>query len=98
MNELTFLVTYFTKPGQREAFLRGLAASGVVEEIRAEEGCLQYDYYLSVKDPDEVLLAERWTCAEAQKVHMTRPHMAKVREQKEKFVDAVEIRCLAEVE
>ena len=97
MNELTFLVTYFTKPGQREAFLRGLAASGVVDQIRAEEGCLQYDYYLSLENADEVLLQERWTCAEAQKVHMTQPHMAKVREQKELYVEDVTIRILSEV-
>ena len=97
MNELTFLVTYALKPGQREAFLRGLAASGVVDQIRAEEGCLQYDYFLSLKDADQVLLLERWTCAEAQKVHMTQPHMAKVRELKEQFADSTAIRCLSEV-
>ena len=98
MTEQTFLVTYHLKEGRREAFMRELAERGVPEAVRAEDGCLQYDYYLSIQDANEVLLAERWTCAEAQKVHLTQPHMAHVRELKEKYVEDMTIRRLVEVE
>ena len=98
MGELTFLVTYTAKPGQREIFLRALAARGLPETIRAEAGCLQYDYYLSIDNADEILLTERWSSAEAQQTHLKQPHMAQVRELKEQYVENTALRCLSEVE
>ena len=98
MTELTFLVTYTAKPGQRETFLRALAARGLPDTIRAEGGCLQYDYYLSIENADEILLMERWSSAEAQQTHLRQPHMAQVRELKEQYVDNTTLRKLAEVE
>ena len=98
MNERTFLVTYTAKPGRRETFLRALAARGLPETIRAEEGCLQYDYYLSIENADEVLLLERWATAEDQQAHLRQPHMAQVRELKEQYVEDTALRKLTEVE
>ena len=80
-------VTYHTKPGKRQDFLEGLSAAGVGEAVRAEAGCLQYDYYLAAGDPDQVLLVERWESPEAQKLHLTQPHMDKVKQLKERFVE-----------
>ena len=79
-------VTYTMKPGARAAFLEGLAACGVREEVLREDGCLQYDYFLPVEGEDSVLLLEKWTSREAQKVHLTQPHMAKFAALKEQFV------------
>lgn len=79
-------VTYTMKPGARAAFLEGLAARGVREEVLREDGCLQYDYFLPVEGEDSVLLMEKWTSREAQKVHLTQPHMAKIAALKEQFV------------
>ena len=98
MKELTFLVTYTARPGQRETFLRALAARGLPETIRAEDGCLQYDYYLSIENADEILLLERWDSAEAQRAHLHQPHMAQVRELKEQYVESTALRKLTEVE
>ena len=98
MTELTFLVTYTAKPGQRETFLRALAARGLPDTIRAEEGCLQYDYFLSIENGDDILLLERWSSAEAQQMHLKQPHMAQVRELKEQYVDSTALRKLAEVD
>lgn len=80
-------VTYHTKPGKRQDLLDGLSAAGIRDAVRAEAGCLQYDYYLSVSDPDEVLLVERWESQEAQKLHLTQPHMDRVKQLKERFVE-----------
>ena len=98
MNERTFLVTYTAKPGMRETFLRALAARGIPEAIRSEEGCLQYDYYLSIERADEILLLERWASPEAQKVHLSQPHMATLREIKERYVETTTLRKLGEVD
>ena len=56
MSELTLLVTYTAKPSMRETVLRALAARGIPELIRAEEGCLQYDYHLSIENADQILV------------------------------------------
>ena len=67
-------VIYTMKPGKREEFLAGVTASGAQAAVRGEEGCLQYDYFTSVDNPDKLLLLEKWTTREAQKVHMGQPH------------------------
>lgn len=72
---MTLFVKYTCKPGCREPFLREIATRGIDTAIRAENGCICYDYYLSVQDPNVILLVEKWTEPEAQKVHMTQPHM-----------------------
>lgn len=79
-------VVYTAKPGKREDFLAELAACGLPETIRREAGCLQYDYYLSVGDSDQVLLLEKWTDRDAQKVHLAQPHMAQIAAIKERCI------------
>ena len=49
-------VIYTMKPGKREEFLAGVTASGAQAAVRGEEGCLQYDYFTSVDNPDKLLL------------------------------------------
>ena len=83
---MTLFVKYICKPGRREAFLREIAARGIDTAIRAEQGCLCYDYYLSVQDPNVILLVEKWTEPEAQKVHMTQPHMKELSAIKSNYV------------
>ena len=51
------------------------AALEFQKAVLAEEGCLQYQYFEAVDEPDKLLLVERWTERKAQEVHMTRPHM-----------------------
>lgn len=68
-------VTFVMKPGKTKEFLEGVAANGSHAAIRKEEGCLQYDFFLPVEGEEKILLVEKWTCADAQKVHMTQPHM-----------------------
>lgn len=82
-------VTYIMRPeeGSRESFLLG--ASQVREEVLREEGCLQYDYFFPVEAPDKLLLVEKWTSREAQRVHMGQPHMAKITQLKERYVQSV---------
>ena len=77
-------VIYTMKPGMREQFLKEIAQSGAQEAVRKENGCIQYDYYRSVDDPDRLLLLEKWTDREAQKIHMTQPHMVTMAEIKDR--------------
>lgn len=69
-------VTYTMKPGMRETFLKGVRDQGILETVRREDGCLQYDYYLPVGEEDALLLVERWRDRAAQQAHLATPHMA----------------------
>jgi hypothetical protein len=59
--EVKLHVTYTAKPGCREAFVRNVVTKGVLTAVRAEAGCLGYDYYFSAQDEDVVLLVERYS-------------------------------------
>ena len=78
-------VFYTMKPGTREEFVSQVTAQGLLQAIRQEEGCLEYGYYFSAHDPDLLLLVEKWTAPEAQKVHMTQPHMETLGQLKEQY-------------
>lgn len=83
-------------PQKREAFIQQVKRTGVLEAIRAEDGCLKYDYYLSEKDPDELLLIEQWETKAHQQVHLTQPHMDTLRSFKGDYITQTqlgEIKC-----
>lgn len=86
MKHLTLLVTYTTKPEMQEAFLHSIMESGILEKVRKEDGCLRYEYYSSVEDENQILLVEEWSSEEQQKIHLEQPHMAELKELKEKYV------------
>lgn len=85
-NELILGVFTTTKPGCRDAYMKAIREAGIPEKVRAEDGCLCYEYYFSTERPDEVFLSEKWTDSEKQVVHMTQPHMAKLKDIKAQYV------------
>ena len=85
-NTLTLYVRYLAKPGCRETFLRPLTPHGVIAAIRREDGCLRYDYFLSVQNADEILLVEQWQTDEKQQAHLRAPHMDRLRRLKSEYV------------
>ena len=85
-NSLMLYVRYMAKDGCRETFVRELVEVGILTLIREEPGCLAYDYYFSAQDENELLLIERWESAAHQRVHMEQPHMARLREIKDKYI------------
>lgn len=83
---MLFQVTYTMLPGQRDAFLQMMRESGILDQIRREEGCLEYRYYLPEEEDGTLLLVERWTGPEAQKAHMATGHMARLGQVKAQYV------------
>ena len=83
---MLFQVTYTMLPGQRDAFLQMMRESGILDQIRREEGCLDYRYYLPEEEDGTLLLVERWTGPEAQKAHMAPSHMARLGQVKAQYV------------
>ncbi len=82
----TIYVKFECLPQKREGFIQKIKETGVLEAIRGENGCMKYDYYLSEKDENELLLIEQWESKGHQQIHMTQPHMATLQEFKGDYI------------
>ncbi|HET7797940.1 MAG TPA: putative quinol monooxygenase [Nevskia sp.] len=61
------------KPGTSER--AAIEARKVVEGTVKEDGCLFYDFNLSVTDPTRLVAVERWESKEALAKHNETPHL-----------------------
>ena len=87
----TIYVVFQCLPGQREAFVERVKREGILADIRAEEGCLRYEYYFSEANERELLLIEAWETPNHQKVHLEQPHMARLRALKGDYIESTAI-------
>ena len=83
----TIYVVFKCFDGKREAFVERVKIEWVLEAVLAEDGCQRYDYYFSEKDPCELLLIEAWDTKRHQEIHITQPHMAKLRSFKGEYIE-----------
>jgi quinol monooxygenase YgiN len=72
------VATLTIKPGSLEA-LRAPAAA-CVAETRKEKGCIAYELFHSLSDPEKLVFVERWETREALTAHSKQPHLAAWRE------------------
>ena len=82
----TIYVNFTCLPDKRAAFIERVKSEGVLAAIRAEEGCIRYDYYLSEKDDNELLLIEQWESKQHQQIHLDQPHMVQLRSFKGEYI------------
>ena len=68
-----------------QAFAEEMTASGTVDLIRAEPGNIRYEYYVSLEDPETVLLIDSWTDQNAIDAHHASPMMATIAKLREKY-------------
>ena len=59
--------------------------AGLQKDVCAEDGCLQYDYYLSAKDGSSGVLLEKWRDRAALDAHQSGEPMAKLLKVKDKY-------------
>ncbi len=83
----TIYVVFNCYPDKREAFVQRVKEEGIVDAVRAEDGCIRYDYYFSEKDPNELLLIEAWESQRHQQIHIEQPHMEKLRSFKGDYIE-----------
>ena len=91
----TIYVVFECLDGKREDFCKRVREEGILDAVRAEDGCLRYDYYFSEEDPNQLLLIEAWETKRHQEVHIEQPHMAKLRSFKAEYIETT---TLAEFE
>lgn len=84
--KLLLCVTYKFKPETRNLFIKEITESKVLDTIRAEAGCISYNYFYDTENDDQILLVEKWESEELQQAHLKQPHMDIVKGIKEKYV------------
>ncbi len=82
---ITVNIYYRGVNGNAVKFVEEMILSGVVDEIRAEEGNLKYEYFCPINDKETVLLIDSWTDQEALDRHHATPMMQKIIALREKY-------------
>ena len=82
---ITVNLRYTGKDGAARKFAEEMTSGGTVELIRAEEGNLRYEYYISLEDPETILLIDSWTDQAAIDIHHASPMMATIAALREKY-------------
>ena len=82
---ITVNLYYTGKNGSARKFAEEMVASGVVAEVRAEEGNERYEYFFPMDDPETVLLIDKWRDQAALDFHHKSPMMAKIAQLRDKY-------------
>ena len=86
MQNVELIVTYTLKDGMRRRFVDEVYAEGIPQKVREEDGCLHYEYCLSVDDEERLVLIEKWQSEQQQKKHLAQAHMQALKVIKERYV------------
>jgi len=82
---ITVNLRYTGRNGSARAFADEMTSGGTVGAIRSEDGNLRYEYYVSLDDPETVLLIDEWTDQSAIDSHHASPMMQKIAELRDKY-------------
>lgn len=82
---ITINIYYSGTKGNAKKFAEEMLSSGIVDEIRAEEGNLKYEYFLPINDNETVLLIDSWENQQAIDAHHHSPIMQKIIDLREKY-------------
>lgn len=82
---ITVNLYYTGKNGSARKFVEEMETSGIADSIRHEKGNLRYDYFLSLSDPETVLLIDSWSSQEAIDVHHASSMMKSLAGLREKY-------------
>lgn len=88
---LNLVVTYNLKEGFASNFVGEVEDSGAADKVRAEDGCIRYDYFWHGDIPNRVILLEAWDSLEKQKIHLQQHHMNTIRHIREKYCESVSV-------
>ena len=78
---ITVNIYYNGVNGNAKKFAEEMVSSGIVSDIRAEEGNLRYEYFFPMEDQETVLLIDQHSID----VHHASPMMAKIMALREKY-------------
>ncbi len=82
---ITVNIYYSGVNGNAKKFAEEMISSGVVNDIRAEEGNLRYEYFFRLDDCETVLLIASCKDQHSIDLHHASPMMSKIIELREKY-------------
>lgn len=82
---ITVNIYYSGVEGNAKKFAEEMVSSGIISDIRAEEGNLKYEYFFPMDDKETVLLIDSWKNQHSIDIHHASPMMAKITELREKY-------------
>jgi len=82
---ITVNLYYTGTNGNARRFAEEMMESGVVEQVRAEEGNERYEYFFPMEDPETVLLIDRWRDQAALDFHHKSPMMVRIAALRDKY-------------
>jgi len=82
---ITVHLFYTGVDGAARKFAGEMEASGIADAIRKEPGNLRYQYFLSLQDPETILLIDSWADQAAIDAHHASPMMGQLAALREKY-------------
>lgn len=82
---ITVNLYYTGRDGAARRFAEEMESSGTAAAIRAEDGNERYEYFVSLSDPETVLLIDVWRDQAAIDVHHASPMMSTIAALREKY-------------
>jgi quinol monooxygenase YgiN len=82
---ITINIYYTGKNGNARKFAEEMISSGVVNDIRTENGNIRYDYFYPMNDAETVLLIDSWENQKAIDIHHASPMMEQITRLREKY-------------
>ncbi len=76
---------YSGENGNAKAFAEEMLSSGLVERIKKIDGCLRYEYFIGLSDPETVLLIDTWRDQKALDEYHSSSLMREVAKLREKY-------------
>lgn len=82
---ITINIYYTGKDGNAKKYAEEMISSGVVDNIRAENGNIRYDYFFPMNDTETVLLIDSWENQQSIDIHHASPMMEQIMKLREKY-------------
>lgn len=84
---------FVIKPGQRDAAIAAMQA--VARATQQEAGCIRYNFYADLEDPNKFIVYEEWESLEHLNAHLSlekpQPHMTAFRKANETIRESADV-------
>lgn len=82
---ITINIYYTGTDGSARSFAEEMVKSGIVNDVRNEDGNLRYEYFFPMEDSETVLLIDGWKNQKALDIHHKSEMMIKIAELRKKY-------------
>lgn len=82
---ITINIYYSGKNGSAKKFAEEMVSSGIVNNIRAEEGNIKYEYFFPMDHKEILLLIDSWEDQSSLDQHHASPMMEQIIKLREKY-------------